>query len=55
MNFPVRMKHPEHGFMHAYGQDELDRLVGYGWSVEEAEGVSVVEAPKKRSRKKAQA
>ena len=70
MNFPVRMKHPNHGFMHAYDKEELERLKGWGWSPEEPEAGSdaldryaavaqaeaIALAPKKRGRpKKAQA
>ncbi len=34
--FPVRVKHPEHGHMHAYNDGELDRLRALGWSPEAA-------------------
>ncbi len=31
----TRMKHPEHGWTHAYDQSEIDRLKAHGWEPEE--------------------
>lgn len=30
----IRMSHPDHGFTHADGKGEVERLQKYGWSVE---------------------
>ena len=30
----TRMTHPQHGATYVYGQSEIDRHKGYGWSVE---------------------
>lgn len=34
---PTRMKHPIHGYTHAYNTNDLDYLKGLGWSVDEPE------------------
>ena len=31
----VRLKHLEHGWTHAYTQQELDHLLSLGWVIEE--------------------
>jgi hypothetical protein len=36
----VRMVHPEHGATHVYDESELEKLKGFGWSVEGDEPVS---------------
>lgn len=49
MNFPVRLKHPDHGFMHVYNKDELENHKKIGW---EMEAVVEPEEVKKRGRPK---
>jgi hypothetical protein len=52
----IRMTHPLHGAMHAYDAAEIEKLKGWGWSVEgDAEKAPVeigvdAEIPKKRGR-----
>ena len=31
----IRMTHPQHGATHAYDTGEVNKLKGWGWSVEE--------------------
>jgi hypothetical protein len=40
--FPIRMKHPDHGFMHAYNTAEVAKLRGLGWAPEDEFNVPVV-------------
>lgn len=61
---PVRMSHPNHGFMHAYTEDEIQSLKALGWTEERAKSkgeppvpeMSVLtEAPQKRKYTRKQA
>jgi hypothetical protein len=48
----VRMVHPDHGATHVYDTSELERLKGYGWSVEGEEAKPVKTEPEAPARKK---
>lgn len=41
---PIRMKHPDHGYTHAYNTNDRAYLEGLGWSAEEVKTESEMEA-----------
>lgn len=45
--FPVRMVHEDNGATHAYDKGEVERLITYGWKVEQPKETKTITLPKK--------